>query len=65
LLKEARKAKKMTQQHLADLIGVTRTQVRNWEIRKNRPSNPKTIAWIAEVLEIDVKDLILFFYSED
>jgi len=37
-IKELRKKMKMTQQELADKLGVTRMSVHNWENKEKRPS---------------------------
>ena len=50
-IKEARKAKGMTQRQLADKIGAKHNSVSDWENNKNKP-DPDTIELICGVLEI-------------
>jgi len=62
LLKKAREAKGLTYKHLGELLGVSKQQVINWERKVNRPNNPSLIKWMAELLDLDYKELILYFY---
>lgn len=62
-LAEARKAKGLTQQQLADEIGVSQGAVGNWEsgrTHKGKPSYPSlgTLKDIATVLDVNVADLV-------
>lgn len=43
-LKEARKARKMTQQDVADRVGVSVSTVKKWELDLNEPNSDKLIA---------------------
>lgn len=56
-LKSVRIEKGLTQQQLADLIGVKRQNVGRWETGEFEPSL-KNLKRIAEALEIDIKELI-------
>ena len=62
MLRQAREAKGLTLQHLAELMGVSKQQIINWETKRNRPNNPRVIKWLAELLDIDYKELIFYFY---
>ena len=62
MLKEAREAKGLTYKHLGELLGVSKQQVINWERKVNRPNKPSLIKWMAELLDLDYKELILYFY---
>lgn len=50
-IKDARKAKGMTQRQLADKIGAKHNSVSDWENNKNKP-DPDTIELICGVLDI-------------
>ena len=50
-LKEARKAKQLTQKQLADKIGAKHNSISDWENDKNKP-DPDTIELLCGVLEI-------------
>lgn len=50
-IKEARKAKKLTQKQLADKIGAAHNSISDWENDKNKP-DPDTIELLCGVLEI-------------
>ena len=62
MLKKAREAKGLTYKHLGELLGVSKQQVINWERKVNRPNKPSLIKWMAELLDLDYKELILYFY---
>ena len=53
----ARMAAGMSQQELADLLGVSRTQEQRWEYGYNRV-RADTLSRIADALGVDVADLI-------
>ncbi|MBQ3374765.1 MAG: helix-turn-helix domain-containing protein [Oscillospiraceae bacterium] len=55
-LREGRRRRKISQQELASLLGVTRNTVINWEAGKSRPDLEKIPA-ICEALEIPAGDL--------
>lgn len=57
LLKEKRKAVKMTQKELAKRLGKVESSVRMWELGKNKPS-PETIKEISNILKTDLFDLL-------
>lgn len=57
---EARKAKDLTQQALAERLGVTQATVCLWETGKCLPSVP-TIQKLSEVLEVPIEN---FFKTE-
>lgn len=56
-LREARKAKDITQKQLADKIGAKHNSISNWENDQNRP-DPDTIELICGVLDIDPNYLL-------
>lgn len=56
-IKEARKAAKLTQQELADKLGVHRSTVANYEIKRRKPTFME-LKRIAEVLHVDVNYLV-------
>lgn len=56
-LREARKAKDLTQRQLADLIGAKHNSVSNWENNQNKP-DPDTIEIICGVLNIEPNYLL-------
>ena len=56
-IRSARKANRITQSQLAELIGVTRTSITNLESGNQRPPL-NTLFSIAEVLDIAIFDLI-------
>lgn len=58
-LKQARKAKKMSQVELAQRLGVTQQAVGKWENKKSTP-DPNMVARIAEVLETTADFLLGF-----
>lgn len=57
MLKDIREKRKMTQQELADAIGVDRSTVTKWELGVNSPSG-KTLLRLGEILKCKV-DAIL------
>ena len=56
-IKTARKAQKITQQALADCLGVHRSTVANYEIERRKPSLAE-IKEIAKILHVDVNYLV-------
>ena len=56
-IKTARKAQKITQQQLADRLGVHRSTVANYELTRRKPSITEIKA-IASILHIDVNYLL-------
>jgi len=56
-IKEARKAKGLTQPQLAELCGVTRQAVYYWESGKREPSLEASVC-LAKNLELKLLDLI-------
>ena len=56
-LKEARKAQGITQSQLADMLGVHRSTVANYEIKRRKPTFLE-LAKIAEILKVDVNYLV-------
>lgn len=56
-IKEARKAKGLKQEELADLIGAKNTSVSGWENNEHRPSID-LITKMSEVLEVKVSWLL-------
>ncbi len=56
-LKEARKAKGLTQKDLADRIGAKHNSISNWENDQNKP-DPDTIELLCGVLDIEPNDLL-------
>ena len=56
-VKECRKQKNLTQQELADLLGVTFKAVSKWECGKGLP-DPSLMLPLCEVLDITVNDLL-------
>ena len=53
----ARMAAGLSQQELADLLGVSRTQEQRWEYKYNRV-RADTLKLIADALNVDITDLI-------
>ena len=47
----------MTQQELADKVGVTDRAISNWENDKTKP-DIESLEMLAEVLEVDIEELI-------
>lgn len=64
MIRTYRKRKGWTMEHLAELMDVSRQQVFNWEHKRSRPPQPHTIRKLAQLLECDLKELILDFYYE-
>ncbi len=56
-IKNLRRQQKLTQQQLADLVGVSRTTVINWEMGKNIPDS-QNVFNIAQALNVPVSALI-------
>ena len=56
-LKNARKAKNMTQLDLASKLFVTKQAVSKWELGKGYP-DPETLPLISEILEISIDELM-------
>lgn len=56
-IKAARKAQKITQQAMADRLGVHRSTVANYEIERRRPSLDE-LKEIAKILHVDVNYLL-------
>lgn len=56
-IKMARKAQKITQQALADRLGVHRSTIANYEIERRRPSLDE-LKQIAKILHVDVNYLL-------
>lgn len=56
-IKTARKAQKITQQAMADRLGVHRSTIANYEMERRRPS-VKEIKEIAKILMVDVNYLL-------
>ena len=56
-LKAARKAQRITQQALADRLGVHRSTVANYEIERRRPSLEE-LKMIARILHVDINYLL-------
>ena len=56
-IKTARKAQKITQQALADRLGVHRSTVANYEIERRKPSLDE-VKEIARILHVDVNYLL-------
>lgn len=56
-IKMARKAQKITQQALADRLGVHRSTIANYEIERRRPSLAE-IKEIAKILHVDMNYLL-------
>ncbi|MBQ9859142.1 MAG: helix-turn-helix transcriptional regulator [Clostridia bacterium] len=57
-LREARKAAKMTQQQMADILCIDRTTYTKYESRNVQPSFEQLVV-IAKVLQVSVDDLLL------
>ena len=56
-IRRFRNEKNMTQDQLAEKLGVTRQAVSNWENGKTQPE-VETVGKIAEVLEVTLEDLL-------
>lgn len=63
-LAKARKAKKITQQQVADRLGVTKAAVSNWELGKRTIYADQMIEYCEEI-GIDPQKLITAVVSED
>lgn len=61
-LKEKRKEQKMTQQELAQKMGVSRRQIIKWEKKEQMPS-PRNIEKLEKVLELSKVKLIIDFFN--
>jgi transcriptional regulator with XRE-family HTH domain len=57
MIREAREGRKLTQEGLGDLIGMTQQAVCGWERNRARPA-VKTLADLAEALDLDLGDLV-------
>ena len=57
-LKEIRKKKSMSQQELADYLGVTQATLSGWENEKYEPTASNIIA-VAKFFNISIDDLLL------
>ncbi len=58
-----RKEKQMTQQQCADLIGVTRQTISNWELDETSPNASQLMA-LASIFDVHVQDLLGETYKE-
>lgn len=58
-IKELRRLRKMTQEQLAERIGIEPNNVSKIEVGKNYPS-PENLAKIARALEIEIHELFIF-----
>ncbi len=56
-LKELREKQKLTQEELANKLGVCRTTVTLWEIGTNKP-RAKTLVALAKILQCKIDDLL-------
>jgi DNA-binding XRE family transcriptional regulator len=56
-LRDAREAANLTQQALADLLGVTKQAVSDWECNRNHPSPRRAIAITKLLPNIDIEDI--------
>ena len=56
LIKQRRKAKGLTQERLAELLGVHKNNVYQWENGLHRPTSEKLIELMG-ILDFDVKEL--------
>jgi len=56
-LKQSRQRKKVTQQQIADILGIDRTTVTHWEKGRNTP-NPNQLAKIASYLGVSADYLL-------
>lgn len=52
-----RRKKKMSQENLAEKIGVTRQTISNWELGETTP-NPQQLKLLSKFLDISVDDLL-------
>src|SRR5574344_814043 len=63
-IKEIRCEHQMTQFQLAEQAGIDAKHLSRIELGKNMP-NPQTIERIAEIFEIEIKDLFDFYHLQD
>lgn len=61
-MKEQRSLKRLTQEDLAKLLGIARTNIAKLEINRI-PFNPKRLQRLAEIFELDYTEVLLKFYS--
>lgn len=52
-----RKQKKMSQENLAEKIGVTRQTISNWELEETSP-NPQQLKLLSKFLDVSVNELL-------
>ena len=57
LIKAARQARKLTQKQVGEALGIDGRHVQAWEAGRRNPG-PKHLAKLAEVLGLDVRDLL-------
>ena len=62
-IKEARKAKGLSQNELADMLNISRVAVSKWENGHNMP-DISTMELLGEILDVDVEELIKGEYIE-
>lgn len=62
-IKAARKSQNITQQELADRIGISRAQLGQWETKSRNP-RMKNLSKIASALGMDTEDLIHYLDSK-
>ena len=55
-LRRIRKEKKLTQEQLASLVGISRSTLTHYE-EKNHRISPNMLRWLANALHIDIQDL--------
>lgn len=64
LMKEARQRHDVSQQHIADLLGISRRTVTNWESGATAPTVPQVISWFSALGESPMPAFLTYMYPD-
>lgn len=63
VIKVGRAKKELSQKKLAEIMGVTRQTVFNWEQKTNQP-NASAMLKLSEVLDVSIEEVVRFYDKE-